>query len=99
MSLKKLEEKQHFTQPPLRYTEASLVKALEEKGIGRPSTYAPTITTIITRGYVVKEKRFLVPTELGRIVNDLMKNNFKDIVDIRFTAQLEKEAGRCRGRG
>ena len=91
LSLKKLEEKQHFTQPPLRYTEASLVKALEEKGIGRPSTYAPTITTIITRGYVVKEKRFLVPTELGRIVNDLMKNNFKDIVDIRFTAQLEKK--------
>lgn len=91
LDLKKLEDKQHFTQPPLRYTEATLVKALEEKGIGRPSTYAPIITTILARGYVEKEKKFLLPTELGRIVNDLMKNNFKDIVDVQFTAQLEKK--------
>ncbi|MGE5614480.1 MAG: type I DNA topoisomerase [Bacillota bacterium] len=91
LDLKKLEDKQHFTQPPLRYTEASLVKALEEKGIGRPSTYAPIITTILARGYVEKEKKFLVPTELGRIVNDLMKNNFSDIVDVGFTAQMEEK--------
>ena len=91
LELKKLEEKQHFTQPPLRYTEATLVKVLEEKGIGRPSTYAPIITTILARGYVEKEKKFLMPTELGRIVNDLMKNNFQDIVDVQFTAQMEKK--------
>ena len=89
--LKKLEEKQHFTQPPQRYTEATLVKALEEKGIGRPSTYAPIITTILARGYVEKEKKYLKPTELGRIVNDLMKSNFSDIVDVQFTAQMEKK--------
>jgi len=89
VSLKKMEHKQHFTQPPPRYTEATLVKALEEKGIGRPSTYAPTITTILARGYVEKEKKFLVPTELGKIVTDIMKNHFKDIVDVQFTAQLE----------
>lgn len=94
LQLKKLEEKQHFTQPPLRYTEATLVKALEEKGIGRPSTYSPIITTILARGYIEKEKKFLKPTELGIIVNDLMKNNFSDIVDVQFTAQMEK-AGRC----
>lgn len=91
LDLKKLEEKQHFTQPPLRYTEATLVKTLEEKGIGRPSTYAPIITTILARGYVEREKKFLLPTELGRIINDLMKNNFKDIVDVQFTAQMEKK--------
>lgn len=91
LDLKKLEEKQHFTQPPLRFTEATLVKTLEEKGIGRPSTYAPIITTILTRGYVEREKKFLFPTELGRIVNDLMKNHFKDIVDIQFTALMEKK--------
>ncbi len=91
LELKKLEDKQHFTQPPLRYTEATLVKTLEEKGIGRPSTYAPTITTILARGYVEREKKFLLPTELGRIINDLMKNNFRDIVDIQFTAQMEKK--------
>ncbi len=91
LDLKKLEDKQHFTQPPLRYTEATLVKVLEEKAIGRPSTYAPIITTILARGYVEKEKKFLLPTELGRIVNDLMKNNFEDIVDVQFTAQMEKK--------
>lgn len=80
---------QHFTQPPSRYTEAMLVKAMEEKGIGRPSTYAPTISTIMTRGYVEKEKKFLVPTELGKIVNNLLENHFKDIVNINFTAEME----------
>jgi DNA topoisomerase-1 len=91
LDLKKIEDKQHFTQPPLRYTEATLVKVLEEKGIGRPSTYAPIITTILARGYVDREKKFLFPTELGKIVNDLMKNNFQDIVDVQFTAQMEKK--------
>ncbi len=88
---KKIDSKQHFTQPPPRYTEASLVKTLEEKGIGRPSTYAPTITTILARGYVVKDAKTLLPTELGKIVNDIMKNYFHDIVDVEFTAQLEKK--------
>ncbi|MDP4092158.1 MAG: type I DNA topoisomerase [Bacillota bacterium] len=91
LGLKKLDPKQHFTQPPPRYTEATLVKALEEKGIGRPSTYAPTITTILARGYVEKEKKFLIPTELGKIVTEIMKKNFQDIVDIQFTAQMEKK--------
>ncbi|TZE83364.1 type I DNA topoisomerase [Calorimonas adulescens] len=83
--------KQHFTQPPPRYTEASLIKALEDNGIGRPSTYAPIISTIQERGYVKKEKKYLVPTELGFIVTDIMKNYFKDIVDIEFTAELESK--------
>jgi DNA topoisomerase-1 len=91
LDLKKIVDKQHFTQPPLRYTEASLVKALEEKGIGRPSTYAPIITTILARGYIQKEKKFLFPTDLGKIVNDLMVNNFPDIVNIQFTAQWENK--------
>lgn len=91
LDLKKNTPKQHFTQPPARYTEATLVRALEEKGIGRPSTYAPTITTILSRGYVLKEKKLLVPTELGKIVNDIMKNHFEDIVDTKFTAQMESE--------
>ena len=82
---------QHFTQPPPRYTEASLVRALEEKGIGRPSTYAPTITTIITRGYVTRESKRLHPTELGLVVNDMMQKNFPDIVDIAFTAGMEEK--------
>ena len=89
--LNKLEEKQHFTSPPPRYTEATLVRALEEQGIGRPSTYAPTISTIINRGYVGKEKKFLIPTELGELVTDLMKDYFSDIMDIEFTADLEKQ--------
>lgn len=91
LELKKNTPKQHFTQPPARYTEATLVRALEEKGIGRPSTYAPTITTILSRGYVLKEKKLLVPTELGKIVNDIMKNHFENIVDTKFTAQMESE--------
>ena len=80
---------QHFTQPPAHYTEASLVKALEEQGIGRPSTYAPTLTTIIARRYVAKENKNLYVTELGEVVNRIMKNSFASIVDINFTANLE----------
>ncbi|MBE7030626.1 MAG: type I DNA topoisomerase [Ruminococcaceae bacterium] len=87
----KLEHEQHFTQPPSRYTEASLVKALEELGVGRPSTYSPTITTIINRGYVIRDKKLLVPTELGRIVTDLMKEHFDRIVDVQFTASMEEQ--------
>lgn len=91
LKLKKLIPTQHFTEPPLRYTEATLVKTLEEKGIGRPSTYAPTISTILARGYVVKEKKFLVATELGETVTALLIEHFKDIVNIEFTANMEKE--------
>ena len=80
---------QHFTQPPARYTEASLVKTLEEKGIGRPSTYAPTITTILSRGYVSREKKRLYPTELGRMVTAMMLQYFDPIMDTEFTASLE----------
>ena len=83
--------KQNFTEPPARYTEASLVKTLEELGIGRPSTYSPTISTIVDRGYVVREKKQLVPTELGFIVTKLMEDNFKDIVDVKFTADMESK--------
>ena len=91
VKLKELIPSQHFTEPPARYTEASLVKMLEEKGIGRPSTYAPTITTILERRYVEKEKKILYPTELGRIVDKLLKDNFKDIVNVEFTAQMEEK--------
>ncbi len=87
----KIEPKQSFTEPPPRYTEASLVKTLEEKGIGRPSTYSPTITTIIERRYIEKEKKQLVPTELGKVVNNLLINSFNDIVNVDFTAKIEKE--------
>lgn len=86
---KGIEPKQLFTTPPPRFTEASLVKYLEEQGIGRPSTYAPTISTIITRGYIEREKKNLLPTELGKIVNDLMKVHFSNIVDLKFTANME----------
>ena len=89
--LKSIDPKQNFTQPPNRYNEASLVRALEEKGIGRPSTYAPIISTIQDRKYIEKEGRALKPTELGVIVNKLMKDNFPDIVDIEFTADLESK--------
>ncbi len=85
----KVEGKQHFTQPPARFTEASLVHELEENGIGRPSTYAPTISTIVSRGYISRSKKQLVPTELGMVTTDIMKNNFKDIVDVAFTAEME----------
>ncbi|MCR4577638.1 MAG: type I DNA topoisomerase, partial [Clostridiales bacterium] len=80
---------QRFTQPPARYTEASLVRALEEKGIGRPSTYAPTISTILQRGYVARENKRLYPTELGSVVTDVMTRSFPDIVDKQFTADME----------
>ena len=89
VTVEDVESEQHFTQPPSRYTEASLVRALEEKGIGRPSTYAPTITTIISRGYVSREKKRLYPTELGRMVTSMMEEYFADIVDTEFTAELE----------
>ena len=88
---KKLNQKQSFTEPPARYTEASLVKELEAKGIGRPSTYSPIITTIIERRYVEKDKKQLVPTELGEIVNKLLIENFSDVVNIEFTAKVENE--------
>ena len=87
----KLESKQSFTEPPARYTEASLVKALEEKGIGRPSTYSPTITTILERHYIEKNQKQLVPTELGKVVNGLLTENFGDIVNVEFTAKMENE--------
>lgn len=90
LMFKDISPKQHFTQPPLRYTEASLVKTMEENGIGRPSTYNPTITTITGRGYVAREGKSLYPTELGTIVTDLMTENFKDIVDVGFTADMEE---------
>ena len=91
VKLKELLPEQHFTEPPARFTEASLVKALEEKGIGRPSTYAPTITTIIDRKYIEREKKVLYPTELGRVVDTLLKENFEDIVNVEFTAQMEEK--------
>ena len=89
LQLEKLEKEQHFTQPPAHYTEASLVKALEELGIGRPSTYAPTISTLISRRYVVKEQKNLYLSELGEIVNRIMLTNFPGIVDVNFTATME----------
>jgi len=91
LTLNKIDEEQHFTQPPARYSEASLIKALEEKGIGRPSTYAPTISTIMDREYVVKEGKNLRPTPLGEVVTGLMKEKFSDIVDPAFTAQMEEQ--------
>lgn len=90
---------QHFTQPPARYTEAALVKAMEEMGIGRPSTYAPTISTVLARGYVEKEKKALKPTELGILINDIMKNHFKTIVDVGFTANMEAKLDAVESQG
>ncbi len=90
LELRELKSEQKFTQPPARYTEASLIKALEENGIGRPSTYAPTITTIIDRGYVEREQKKLKPTLLGRTVDNLMLEQFPHIVDIDFSAEMEK---------
>ena len=87
----KVEPKQSFTEPPPRYTEASLVKALEEKDIGRPSTYSPTITTILERRYIEKEQKQLIPTELGKAVNKLLTENFPDIINVEFTAKIENE--------
>lgn len=85
----KLNKEQKFTQPPSRYTEATLIRAMEEKGIGRPSTYAPTITTILSHEYVVKEGKYLRPTSLGEVVTGLMEERFPDIVDLKFTARME----------
>ena len=89
LKLQEIEEKQHFTQPPAHFTEASLVRALEELGIGRPSTYSPTITTILARRYIVKENKNLYVTELGEVVNQMMKEAFPSIVDVNFTAYME----------
>ena len=87
----KIEAKQSFTEPPARYTEASLVKALEEKGIGRPSTYSPIITTILERRYVEKRQKQLYPTDLGKVVNKLLTENFNDVINVEFTAKIENE--------
>jgi DNA topoisomerase-1 len=91
VKVKDIESKQNFTAPPSRYTEASLIKTMEENGIGRPSTYSPTISTILDRGYVVKDQKALKPTELGEIVNKMMSEHFKNIVDIEFTADMENK--------
>ena len=88
---KEINPKQSFTEPPPRYTEASLVKALEEKGIGRPSTYSPTITTILERRYIEKVQKQLMPTELGKVVNKLLVESFPDVINVAFTAKIEEE--------
>ncbi len=86
---KNINDVQHFTQAPPRYTEATIVKTLEELGVGRPSTYAPTISTITYRGYVTKEQKNLYPTELGEVVNEILENNFSDVINVNFTAEME----------
>jgi DNA topoisomerase-1 len=91
LDLNRLLPEQHWTQPPPRYTEASLVKALEEYGIGRPSTYAPTIQNIVSRNYVMIEDRKLVPTELGFVISDILVEHFPSIVDLEFTSRMEEE--------
>lgn len=91
LKVRSIDPAQHFTQPPARYTEASLIKALEENGIGRPSTYAPTITTIMQREYVERDGKALKPTYLGEVVNQLISENFQNIVDVSFTAKMEKD--------
>ena len=91
LQLDKMLPDQQFTQPPARYTEATLIRAMEEKGIGRPSTYAPTITTITAHDYVVKEGKYLRPTPLGQVVTEMMKEHFADIVDLKFTNHMEEE--------
>lgn len=91
LNVKKFVPEQHFTSPPPRYTEASLVKEMEEKGIGRPSTYAPTITTVLSRGYVAKEKKSLYPTELGFLINEIMESYFNKVINVDFTAEMETD--------
>ena len=91
LKLLELIPEQHFTQPPPRYTEATLVKALEQKGIGRPSTYAPILSTIQDREYVTKDKGVFQPTQLGFVVNDMLTQSFPDLMDIEFTARMEEE--------
>ncbi len=98
LKLEEFDPKQHFTQPPAHYTEASLVKTLEELGIGRPSTYSPTITTIIARRYITKENKNLYVTEIGSVVNSIMKESFPTIVDEHFTANMESLFRQCCGR-
>ena len=100
LRLEDIKEEQKFTQPPTRYTEATLIRAMEETGVGRPSTYAPTVSTILDREYVVREAKFLRPTPLGEVVTDLMKARFADVVDLKFTARMEEsldsvEKGNC----
>ena len=94
LDAEKITPVQHFTQPPARFTEGTLVKILEEKGIGRPSTYTSTITTIIARGYVKRNGKVLEPTELGRLTTKLMKDSFPEIVDYGFTAKMEDDLDR-----
>ncbi len=94
LTLKKLEKQQNFTEPPSRYTEGALIRAMEEKGIGRPSTYAPTISTILNRGYVVREKKLFMPTELGFVTTDLMTEHFGDLINVEFTAGMEEQLDR-----
>ncbi|MBQ7035926.1 MAG: type I DNA topoisomerase [Clostridia bacterium] len=94
LSMKKLEKQQNFTEPPSRYTEGALIRAMEEKGIGRPSTYAPTISTILNRGYVVREKKLFMPTELGYVTTDLMTEHFGDLINVEFTADMESKLDR-----
>ena len=91
VELEKLESQQHFTQPPARYTDATLIRTMEENGIGRPSTYAPTVSTILDREYVIKEGKYLRITPLGDVVTDLMCQRFPDIVDVKFTARMEQD--------
>ena len=98
LSLEQFDSKQHFTQPPAHYTEASLVKTLEELGIGRPSTYAPTITLIITRRYVAKENKNLYMTELGEVVNNIMNAVIPKYCGCQFYSKYGKSSGRCCGR-
>lgn len=99
IAAKSINSEQHFTQAPPRYTEASLVKEMEELGIGRPSTYAPTISTIIARAYISRDKKNLVPTELGFIVNGIMKEHFAEIVDVDFTAKMEESLDEVENEG
>ncbi|MBQ5590351.1 MAG: topoisomerase DNA-binding C4 zinc finger domain-containing protein, partial [Clostridia bacterium] len=91
LTLKKITPNQHFTQPPSRFTEASLIKILEESGIGRPSTFATTVSTIVSREYVEREKKLLIPTKLGIVITELLSNHFPEIVDQKFTAKVESE--------
>lgn len=91
LKLVEIKDEQHFTQPPARFSEALIIKTLEELNIGRPSTYSPTITTVLSRGYVLKDNKIFYPTELGEIVNDMVSNNFQDVVNVDFTAKMEEE--------
>ena len=91
LKLKQIEKNQHFTQPPPRYTEASLTKTLEELDIGRPSTYVPIISTIVSRNYIEREKKALKPTKLGETITNIMKKNFSSIINVSFTAKIEKD--------